>query len=195
MSEITNIGAELYGYIQRGVDSMSINGDGELVVTLTDGTTCNLGVVKGDKGDTGDQGEKGEKGDVGETGPASAPTLVLKWYDSPTESQKMMNTMTINSARSMEDGSFHFCLQKSSMILPAVSIVKGTNYAVYFLDTQDPERVKLYFVSGRGTAASGYRQGSYFLAPDEFDPEGSLPPSMYAVANYVDEKIAEALGS
>ncbi|MBR0303055.1 MAG: hypothetical protein IJQ80_04335 [Clostridia bacterium] len=53
MSEILNIGAELYGYIQRGVESMQINDDGCLIVILTDGTTENLGVVKGDTGSAG----------------------------------------------------------------------------------------------------------------------------------------------
>lgn len=63
-----------------GVQSFTINGDGELVVTLTDGTIKNLGLVKGEqggqgnqgsqgeKGDKGDQGEKGDKGDQGEKG-------------------------------------------------------------------------------------------------------------------------------
>lgn len=58
----------------KGIKSTEINSSGELVITYTDGTTQNLGVVvgadgdKGDKGDTGATGEKGDKGDTGATG-------------------------------------------------------------------------------------------------------------------------------
>ena len=49
----------------RGIQSMSISIDGELIVTYTDSTVVNLGNIKGEKGDKGDRGEKGEKGDAG----------------------------------------------------------------------------------------------------------------------------------
>ena len=44
----------------KGVKSAEINENGELVLTYTDGTTQNLGVVKGEKGDQGEQGDKGD---------------------------------------------------------------------------------------------------------------------------------------
>ena len=65
------------GYISRGVQAMAIE-DGHLIFTLTDGTTADLGDIrgaqglqgpKGDKGDTGPQGPQGEKGDTGAQGP------------------------------------------------------------------------------------------------------------------------------
>lgn len=49
-----------------------INTDGQLVITLSNGTTSNLGTVVGAKGDTGPRGEtglQGPKGDTGDIGP------------------------------------------------------------------------------------------------------------------------------
>ena len=54
-----------------GINTVNITEDGKLNITLTNGTTLNLGTIKGekgDKGDTGVQGEKGAKGDTGEQG-------------------------------------------------------------------------------------------------------------------------------
>jgi hypothetical protein len=42
--------------------------DGELKITLTNGVTSNLGVVKGEKGDRGERGIDGAKGDKGDRG-------------------------------------------------------------------------------------------------------------------------------
>lgn len=57
-------------YVQNCV----INEDGNLIVTLSDGSTINAGQAKGEKGDTGEAGaagapgEKGEKGEKGDPG-------------------------------------------------------------------------------------------------------------------------------
>ena len=53
----------------KGIASAVINDNGELVITYTDGTSDNLGVVVGEKGDKGEQGEQGPQGDKGEQGP------------------------------------------------------------------------------------------------------------------------------
>ena len=59
------------------VADCDINADGDLIVTLSDGTVINAGKCKGEKGDKGDtgangengkDGEKGEKGDTGANG-------------------------------------------------------------------------------------------------------------------------------
>ena len=50
------------------VAKTEINQRGELVITLSDNTVSNLGVVVGAKGDRGDSGEKGETGATGATG-------------------------------------------------------------------------------------------------------------------------------
>ena len=42
-----------------GITSTVINENGELVITLSDGTTTNLGAVKGEKGGKGDPGNAG----------------------------------------------------------------------------------------------------------------------------------------
>ena len=49
------------------VQNCTINDDGNLIVTLSDGSTINAGKAKGD---TGAAGPKGDKGDTGDTGPA-----------------------------------------------------------------------------------------------------------------------------
>ena len=48
-----------------GINNIEISNDGNLLITLTNGTSLNLGNIKGAKGDQGVQGEKGEKGDAG----------------------------------------------------------------------------------------------------------------------------------
>ena len=51
-----------------GINTVNITEDGKLNITLTNGTTLNLGTIKGEKGDKGDTGVRGEKGDKGDTG-------------------------------------------------------------------------------------------------------------------------------
>lgn len=68
------------GNVDTGVKAEGINGEkgdtgvgvsrieiinNDLVITLSDETSLNLGNVKGDKGETGEQGEQGDKGDAG----------------------------------------------------------------------------------------------------------------------------------
>lgn len=48
-----------------GINNIEISNDGNLLITLTNGTSLNLGNIKGAKGDQGIQGEKGDKGDQG----------------------------------------------------------------------------------------------------------------------------------
>ena len=52
---------------EKGIQSAVINEDGELVLTYTDGSTENLGVIKGEQGIQGEKGDKGDKGDDGLT--------------------------------------------------------------------------------------------------------------------------------
>ena len=62
-----------------GIQTITITDDGKLQISLTNGTTLDLGTIKGekgekgekgDKGDTGATGAQGEKGEKGETGAA-----------------------------------------------------------------------------------------------------------------------------
>ncbi|MBQ9599898.1 MAG: leucine-rich repeat protein [Clostridia bacterium] len=64
-----------------GIQSVELNGEGHLIVTLSDGSSNDAGAIagvkgekgeKGDKGDTGAQGIQGEKGDKGDKGDTGA---------------------------------------------------------------------------------------------------------------------------
>ena len=50
------------------VTKTEINQKGELIITLSDNTVSNLGIVVGTKGEKGDKGDKGDQGTQGETG-------------------------------------------------------------------------------------------------------------------------------
>lgn len=92
-----------------GINTVNITEDGKLNITLTNGTTLNLGTIKGEKGDKGDkgdagaQGEKGEKGDKGDTGRGIAKTelvngeLIITYTDGTKENLGSI-TSTENTA-------------------------------------------------------------------------------------------------
>lgn len=80
----------------KGIASAVVNDNGELVITYTDGTSDNLGVVVGEKGDKGEQGEQGPQGDKGEQGEdgrgiskvefsADGTKLVITYTDNTTQ--------------------------------------------------------------------------------------------------------------
>lgn len=50
------------------ITKIEINVNGELIISLSDGSVSNLGSVKGEKGEPGAKGDPGEKGDKGDTG-------------------------------------------------------------------------------------------------------------------------------
>ena len=54
------------------VSSATVNGSGNLVITLSNATTLNAGYVKGDTGATGAQGIQGIQGNIGATGNTGA---------------------------------------------------------------------------------------------------------------------------
>lgn len=55
------------GLLGKDIQSAAINDSGHLILTLTDGTTLDVGVAKGA------QGPKGTTGPAGPRGPAGAP--------------------------------------------------------------------------------------------------------------------------
>ncbi len=59
----------------KGIESVSINENGELVLVYTDGSTENLGIIKGEKGEQGAQGDPGAPGDKGDNG--TTPTIQI----------------------------------------------------------------------------------------------------------------------
>ena len=68
----------------KGIASAVINDNGELVITYTDGTSDNLGVVVGEKGDKGEQGEDG-RGISKVEFSADGTKLVITYTDNTTQ--------------------------------------------------------------------------------------------------------------
>ncbi len=74
--------------INNGITSATVNGAGELIITLSDGSTINAGVVKGADGTNGTNGTNGADGADGADG-AAGPSQriftysahVTHWYD------------------------------------------------------------------------------------------------------------------
>lgn len=68
--------AALTGCSAASVTNASVDENGHLILSLSDGKTIDAGLVKGDKGDQGEMGihgEKGEKGEKGDQGPQGIP--------------------------------------------------------------------------------------------------------------------------
>lgn len=67
-----DITAKINGVIQRGVKSVTVDENGHLMFTLTDGAVLDLGSVEGPAGPQGPEGPKGDAGETGARGPAGA---------------------------------------------------------------------------------------------------------------------------
>lgn len=67
-----DITAKINGVIQRGVKSVTVDENGHLMFTLTDGAVLDLGSVEGPAGPQGPEGPKGDTGETGVQGPAGA---------------------------------------------------------------------------------------------------------------------------
>ena len=67
-----DITAKINGVIQRGVKSVTVDENGHLMFTLTDGAVLDLGSVEGPAGPQGPEGPKGDTGETGARGPAGA---------------------------------------------------------------------------------------------------------------------------
>ena len=57
--------AAISGVISRGIRAAEVTQDGHLVLTLTDGSTADLGSVRGEQGEPGQPGPAGPQGAVG----------------------------------------------------------------------------------------------------------------------------------
>ena len=65
----------IHGLISRGIQAVAVSDEGHLIFTLTDGSTVDLGDIRGPVGPTGQQGPPGPAGADGKdgaTGPAGA---------------------------------------------------------------------------------------------------------------------------
>lgn len=65
--------AAISGVISRGIRAAEVTQDGHLVLTLTDGSTADLGSVRGEQGEPGQPGPAGPQGAVGPAGPRGDP--------------------------------------------------------------------------------------------------------------------------
>ena len=71
--EIPNtIAVTLHGLVSRGVKAAEVTDEGQLVLTLTDGSRADLGSVLGPQGARGEQGLPGPKGETGTQGQPGA---------------------------------------------------------------------------------------------------------------------------
>jgi len=71
--------------INNGISSATVNGAGELIITLDDASTINAGVVKGADGTNGTNGTNGATGPQGPAGPSQRiftyTAHVTHWYN------------------------------------------------------------------------------------------------------------------
>ncbi len=66
----------IHGLISRGIKAVAVSDEGHLIFTLTDGSTVDLGDIRGPAGPTGQQGPPGPAGADGKdgaTGPQGRP--------------------------------------------------------------------------------------------------------------------------
>ena len=66
----------IHGLISRGIQAVAVSDEGHLIFTLTDGSTVDLGDIRGPAGPTGKQGPQGPAGADGKdgaTGPQGRP--------------------------------------------------------------------------------------------------------------------------
>ena len=90
-----------------------INSDGNLIITLSDGSSINAGNArgakgdtgeKGDTGDTGSQGEKGDKGDKGDTGDAGTKPVKGTDYWTSQDKAELVSELMAQLAQGAEIG-------------------------------------------------------------------------------------------
>ena len=133
-----NLDAEVTGYIHRGIEKIELSDEGHLIITLTDGTTYDLGRVRGEKGETG------EKGDMGEI-----PVYILEWHDGadsggvvhPTDEEKQANIDTIKKVRSLEAGAYILYLKLDGGKLLRADTIRDDRFMFEctFLDPYDAD--------------------------------------------------------
>ena len=58
----------IHGLISRGIQAVAVSDEGHLIFTLTDGSTVDLGDIRGPAGPTGKQGPPGPAGADGKDG-------------------------------------------------------------------------------------------------------------------------------
>lgn len=166
------------GYIHRGVHKAEISEDGDLILTLTDGTTMELGRVLGEKG------EKGDKGEVDE--------YILEWHLSPSDDEKNANTEILMSAYNADSKSIY--LYRDGKYFPASSFEHSNGLITAVFADHDNELLETYVVrctnSGKGYEQWNEYRGINSLSDDDLQLGLATAEGVKA---YVLSKLAGAL--
>ena len=161
MNEIT---AELIGAISRGIESVEMTDDGDIVFTMTDGEQINIGSV------------------------SPLPKRTLVWNSSPDASTVAANAAVIAEVTA-NPGAYDVRISTGSTMFPALTV---TSRSVIGISLQDGASLRAYQFTG--ASASQYRQETWeYVNTGGFDDMSQNAASQMAIAEYVEEKIAEAL--
>lgn len=163
---MNDIEAELIGTISRGIESVEKTVDGDIVFTMTDGERINIGSV------------------------THLPRLTLEWTYEPDDSIKAANVAAVLKA-TQNPGAYDIRIKIGSTMIPALTV---TAHSVMGISLQDGASLRAYQFTG--TSVSNYRQITWsYINVGEFDELSQNAASQMSIAEYVEEKIAEATSS
>ena len=161
---MNTVEAELIGTISRGIDSVELTDEGEIIFTMTDGERINIGAV------------------------SSLPRRTLVWTEAPTAETVAANVAVIKDVTA-NPGAYDVRIIAGGSVFPALTV---TGRSVIGISLQDGASLRAYQFAG--ISASSYRQETWtYVNTGEFDDMSQNAASQMSVAEYVEEKIAEAL--
>ena len=161
---MNDIEAELIGTISRGIESVEKTVDGDIVFTMTDGERINIGSV------------------------THLPTLTLEWTNEPDDRIKAANAAAIQKAV-QNPGAYDIRIMVGTTMIPALTV---TGHSVMGISLQDGASLRAYQFTG--TSVSSYRQVTWtYINIGEFNDMSESAASQMSIAEYVEEKIAEAM--
>lgn len=126
------------------------------------------------------------------------PVFVLKWYEGtdssgnehPTEEEKQTNIDIIKQVRNLSRGAYNLYLDIGAGVWLPVLYIHDNEFLFMNPDTEGDFPV--YTIFYRSTSlGSSYRQDKTYHIASTFDENSHAAPSMVAVANYVDDRLAE----
>jgi len=114
------------GPVGDSVSSATVNGLGELVLTLSDSSTMNAGNVKGEKGDKGDIGPRGDSGVEQTSNIDSILRYTVKAYDATISDEEKDSACKLEYGEEFEVASVMDLL----MILNRVPLIGESGYCL-----------------------------------------------------------------
>ena len=161
---MNTVEAELVGTISRGIESVELTEGGDIIFTMTDGERINIGAV------------------------SPTPRRTLVWTETPSPETVAANSAVIAQVTA-DPGAYDVRISAGGAIFPALTV---TSRSVIGVSLQDGASLRAYQFTG--TSASSYRQETWtYVNTGEFDDMSQNAASQMSVAEYVEEKIAEAL--